>query len=151
MAENQDSELDSLIQSSAPATESEKQPKAEVPKKSFLSPALIATVVIVAAIGSGIYMVLDSYVQRKNAELAAEFENRRKEYRIQAHRRMYDTIQGQLQTEMMDRMKNHTGAVSEREILDTSDHAPREVIVPGMAAGAAEVAGAGSAVSNGSN
>lgn len=147
MAESQDSELDSLIQSSAPTTESEKQTKAEVPKKSSLSPALIATVVIIVAIGAGVYMVLDGYVQRKNAELDAEFQNRRKEYRIQAHRRMYDTIQGQLQTEMMDRMKNQMGAASESGNLVNSDLVTREVIVPG--AGAAEVAGAESAASHG--
>ena len=148
MAENQDSDLDNLIQSSAPTTESEKQTKAEVPKKSSLSPALIATVAIIVAIGVGVYTVLDSYVQKKNAELDAEFQNRRKEYRIQAHRRMYDTIQGQLQTEMMDRMKNHMRAASERESLVNSDVVTREVIVPGTA-GAAEVAGAESAASHG--
>ncbi|MBF0107960.1 MAG: hypothetical protein HQL76_02120 [Magnetococcales bacterium] len=133
MAENQDSELDNLIQASAPGGDAEKaprEPKEEPPKKSGMSPMTLAMIgVFIAVLAMG-YMTLDGYVTKKNAELEAEFQRKRVEYRIQAHRRMYDTLQGQIQVEMMDRMKNQGGPIGPRQGMVATDVTSRSVGAP---------------------
>lgn len=107
MAENQDAELDVLIQGASPVTSSEPPKKVEPPpKKGGLPPAVLGGVLTFLAVIVAGFLYLDSYVQKKNAILEEEYQKRKKEYRVQARRRMYDNIQGQLQAEMMDRMKS---------------------------------------------
>ncbi|HIJ85672.1 MAG: hypothetical protein HW380_117 [Magnetococcales bacterium] len=127
MAENQDFDFDIPAQGTAPApvTEPEK-PEKEVPvKKTGSSQVIIASAVAIGLLGVGGYMYLDGYVQKKNAELEAEYQKRKKENRIQAHRRMYDNIQGQLQADMMDRMKHQTESstvAAKPETPETPEH-----------------------------
>ncbi|MEO5327528.1 MAG: TrbC/VirB2 family protein [Magnetococcus sp. THC-1_WYH] len=105
MAEDSESELDTIVQGGDPVTESEKpaEKAAEVPEKKGMSQTLIAILIGIGAVIVVGYMYLSGHVDKKNAELEQEYINRKKDYVIQAHRRMYDTIQGQLQAEMMDR------------------------------------------------
>ncbi|MBF0437163.1 MAG: hypothetical protein HQL77_17605 [Magnetococcales bacterium] len=107
MAENQDAELDVLIQGASPVANQESPKKVEPPpKKKGLPPALLGGVLTFLAVIVAGFLYLDSYVQKKNAQLEEEYQKRKKEYRVQARRRMYDNIQGQLQAEMMDRMRS---------------------------------------------
>ncbi|MBF0421929.1 MAG: hypothetical protein HQL73_02940 [Magnetococcales bacterium] len=104
MAENQDSELDALIQGAAPVAEAP-PPKPEPPKKSGASSALLGGLIGFLVLLVGGFLYLDAYVQKKNAKLEEEYQKRKREYSVQARRRMYDNMQGQLQAEMMDRLK----------------------------------------------
>lgn len=111
MAEDSDSDLDTIVQGGDPVTEPEKSASkaAEVPaKKKGMLPKIIVPLIAVGGMMVAGYMVLSGNVQKKNAELEQEYLNRKKDYVVQAHRRMYDTIQGQLQAEMMDRTLTKT-------------------------------------------
>lgn len=105
MAEDSESDLDTIVQGGDPVTEPEKpaEKAAEIPEKKGMSQTLVAILIGIGTVIVVGYMYVSGNVEKKNAELEQEYINRKKEYVIQAHRRMYDTLQGQLQAEMMDR------------------------------------------------